>query len=171
VRTGNAEVDRLIDVVGAGDLAELTRMVRVSSVVCPAEIGIGTFACPPGVADGSSISVVLSASGCEVTYALADEQDRVAREWFSDARIGEPWSTADMAPALYAAFQNEERTSVVFAFSSGVGAVAQVHPDGSVDLVSNVCERWPANLLVRSRNADGVDYLLPPATSATRRGE
>jgi hypothetical protein len=67
---------------------------------------------------------------------------------------------------LFAAFEQDGATNVVFAFPSGVGASALVHPDGSVDLISNICERWPANLLVRSQEDDAIEYLLPPAMPA-----
>src|SRR5690606_18882115 len=163
--TGDPAVDRVVGMVRSGDLAALAESLHVQTVQCPAPFGIGEFPCPEGVPDGSLIEVIGTVDGCEGSYALAEDAAHVVEDWYSDAPWGQRVRVAEEPPDLYAAFRQGDSMAVVFAFESGVGAIAFVLPDGSVSLSPNVCEHWPANELVRNSD-DLVRYLLPPVRPA-----
>ncbi len=164
VRTGFREVDVVIEAVHGGDLDALAGMLRVYSDVCPREGPNLPPSCPESGDDGP-IDVVFSAS-CEGAYVLASERRAVVDGWYTNRRSGEPRRVAANPPRLYAVTQLEDgRRVVVFAFANGIGAIAFVYPDGSVDLPANVCELYPPNLLVHSTPLRPAPELLLPPTA------
>ena len=114
---------------------------------------------------------MISASGCEGAYVPASTRRAVVDGWYTATKRAGPPADAGLnttgPPQLYAVTRRDDGTrGVVFAFENGVGAFALVHPDGGVDLLANVCENYPANLLVANPSGPMPELLLAPLAPA-----
>jgi hypothetical protein len=157
-RTGNAEIDHILDVVASGDVQTLRSLIKFTTAECVRPKGLGgPPICREGEAEGTSVEV-LPFLGSEGSFLRKDEIEN--------------WPGIE-APGLYTVYQVSSTAysdenypageyAIIFTVQKDASAVTLQVSNGKIVRVDYIFDTSPATLKDVIERAAANVILAPP---------